>query len=225
MDAEHWHARWREGRIGFHEGRANPRLQEHWPRLGLAPDCAVLVPLCGKAHDLSWLAARGHSVLGVELSAIAIVDFFREQQLAAQQETLGAFTLWRAGRITILCGDFFALDRALAKEVAGGPLAGWWDRAAMIALPPELRGRYVAQIATLTAPGARGLLVGFEYPPEEKQGPPFTVEEAEIRARYCAPAFAEPTFLQRDDWLDREPIFREQGLTRVHETLFRLERG
>ncbi|MDA1259450.1 MAG: thiopurine S-methyltransferase [Planctomycetota bacterium] len=226
-EAEHdfWLARWREGRIGFHEGRASERLRTHWPSLALAPGAAVLVPLCGKAVDLIWLAERGHTVLGVELSAIAVADFFREQQLEAQKESLGAFTLWRAGRVAILCGDFFALDRALAEEVAGGPLEGWWDRAAMIALPAPLRLRYVTQIAALTAPGARGLLVGFEYPPEEKQGPPFSVDEAEIRARYCAPAFLEPEFLQRDDWLDREPAFREQGLTRVHETLFRLARA
>lgn len=224
MEAEHWHARWREGRIGFHEGRVNARLQQHWPELGVARDAAVLVPLCGKTVDLTWLASRGHAVLGVELSAIAIADFFREQALEPQTETLGAFTLWRAGSVNILCGDFFALDGALATEICGGPITGWWDRAAMIALPPTLRGRYVSQIAALTAPGARGLLVCLEYPPEEKEGPPFTVDEAEVRACYRAPLYAEPELLQRDDWLDREPVFREQGLSRIHETLFRLQR-
>lgn len=225
MEPEYWHARWREGRIGFHEGRVSARLQQHWPGLGLESEAAVLVPLCGKAHDLVWLAERGHAVLGVELSPLAIADFFCEQELEPEQENIGAFTRWRAGRLNLLCGDFFALDRALAAEICGGRIAGWWDRAAMIALPPALRGRYVSQLAALTAPGARGLLVGFEYPPEEKQGPPFSVDEAEIRARYRAPAFAEPEFLQRDDWLDREPVFREQGLSRVHETLFRLARA
>jgi thiopurine S-methyltransferase len=224
VEAEHCHARWREGRIGFHEGRVNVRLLRHWPELGVARDAAVLVPLCGKAHDLRWLAERGHAVLGVELSALAIADFFREQELVAERSRLDPFEVWRAGRLTILCGDFFALDRAGAEAAAGGPLAAWWDRAAMIALPPAMRTRYVEQLARLTAPGARGLLVGFEYPPEEKQGPPFNVDEAEIRARYRAPAFEPPVFLERDDWLDREPIFREQGLSRVHETLFRLAR-
>ena len=225
MEHEYWHARWREGRIGFHEGGVSARLREHWPGLGVPADAPVLVPLCGKAHDLVWLAERGHAVLGVELSAIAVADFFREQALAPRMEALGAFTLHRAGHISILCGDFFALDRVLAEEVAGGALQGWWDRAAMIALPPALRGAYVRQLATLTAPGARGLLVGFEYPQAEKQGPPFSGEEAEIRARYAAPAFEPPEFVQRDDWLDREPSFRQQGLSRVHETLFRLARA
>lgn len=224
MEPDYWHARWREGRIGFHEGGVSARLRKHWPALERASGSAVLVPLCGKAHDLVWLAEQGHAVLGVELSPIAVEDFFREQQLTPQRETLGGFTAWRAGRITILCGDWFALDRTLAEELVGGPITGWWDRAAMIALPPEMRRRHVAQLATLTAPNARGLLVGFEYPPEQKQGPPFSVEEAEIRASYASPHFAAPHLLERDDWLDREPIFREQGLTRVHETLFRLVR-
>lgn len=224
MDPGYWHARWRDGRIGFHEGAVSARLQRHWPALGLAPGDAALVPLCGKAHDLVWLAERGHPTLGVEISPIAVEDFFREQGLSPERERVGAFELWRAGRITILCGDWFALDRALAEELAGGPLRGWWDRAGIVALPPEMRRRHVAQIAALTPPGARGLLVCLEYPPEEKEGPPFSVDAAEVRAAFAPPAFAAPVELERDDWLDREPIFREQGLTRIEETLFRLAR-
>lgn len=225
MEAEHWHARWREGRIGFHEGRVNARLPRHWPALGLAADAAVLVPLCGKTHDLVWLAERGHPVLGVEFSPIAVADFFREQSLTPVQEPVGAFTLWRAGRLTLLCGDFFALDPALATELAGAPLAAWWDRAALIALPAALRARYAEQLARLTAPGARGLLVGFEYPQAEKDGPPFAVEEAEVRALFAPPRFAPAELLERDDLLAREPRYREQGLSRTAETLYRLARA
>lgn len=224
MEADYWHARWREGRIGFHEGRVSARLMRHWPSLGLGPGDGALVPLCGKAHDLVWLAERGHPVLGVELSEIAVADFFREQGLTPGVEPLGPFACWRAGRITLLCGDWFALDRATAEQAAGAPLRGWWDRAAIIALPEELRRRHVAQVAALTPPDARGLLVCLEYPPEEKQGPPFSVDADEVRASFAPPAFAAPVELERDDWLDREPVFREQGLTRIEETLFRLRR-
>lgn len=224
MEAEHWHARWREGRIGFHEGRVNPRLLQHWPTLGLAADAAVLVPLCGKAHDLAWLAERGHAVLGVELSPLAVEAFFSEREWTPQREPLGAFEAWSAGGVTILCGDFFALDRALAEEAAGSPLLGLWDRAALIALPPALRGPYVDRLAALLAPDARGLLVGFEYPQAEKEGPPFAVEEAEVRARFGPPRFAPAQLLERDDLLAREPRYREQGLTRTAETLYRLAR-
>lgn len=225
MEAEHWHARWREGRIGFHEGRVNARLQQHWPALGVARDAAVLVPLCGKALDLTWLASRGHAVLGVELSAIAVEDFFREQELVAERARLDAYEVWRSGPLTILCGDFFALDRARAEAAAGGPLAAWWDRAALIALPPAKRLLYAEQIARLTAPSARGLLVGFEYPQAEKEGPPFAVAESEVRALFAPPRFAPPEMLERDDLLAREPRYREQGLSRVAETLFRLARA
>ena len=39
------------------------------------------MPLCGKSLDLTWLAAQGLRVTGVELSHIAVEAFFPEQQL------------------------------------------------------------------------------------------------------------------------------------------------
>ena len=48
MDIDFWARRWKEGRIGFHEGRTNTFLARHVDLLGAAPR-RVLVPLCGKA--------------------------------------------------------------------------------------------------------------------------------------------------------------------------------
>ena len=75
--AEDWQERWREGRIGWHQSGGHPGLQRHWPWTGRR----VLVPLCGKAVDLRWLAERGNAVVGVELSPLAVESFFAEQGL------------------------------------------------------------------------------------------------------------------------------------------------
>ena len=57
MKPEYWLERWQLGRIGFHRDEANPRLVE---QRSFFNDCLrVLVPLCGKSHDLDWLAAHG----------------------------------------------------------------------------------------------------------------------------------------------------------------------
>src|SRR3546814_2711790 len=82
MDPDFWQQRWRDNRIGFHRDGVLPLLEKHWPSLGLATGSRVFVPLCGKSLDMAWLAARGHRVLGVELSPLAVGQFFDENGLA-----------------------------------------------------------------------------------------------------------------------------------------------
>ena len=65
MDPSFWRDRWQAGQIGFHEGRPNSFLERFADRLPRGG--RVLVPLCGKAEDLAYLAGRGHEVVGVEL--------------------------------------------------------------------------------------------------------------------------------------------------------------
>ena len=82
MDADFWLQKWQEGQIGFHRHDVMPLLQKHWPSLQLPEASRVLVPLCGKSLDMHWLAAQGHRVLGVELSPLAVTQFFDEAGLA-----------------------------------------------------------------------------------------------------------------------------------------------
>lgn len=175
MDASFWFERWREGRIGFHEGRPNELLARHVARLGEGR--RVLVPLCGKAHDLAYLAARGHDVVGVELVEDAVRAFFDEHGIAPSVARRGGYVVYEAAPITILVGDFFAATRA---DV--GAVDALYDRAAIVALPAELRVRYAARVRVLLPPGAPGLVVTFEG---REGGPPFAVPEAELRDLYA----------------------------------------
>jgi thiopurine S-methyltransferase len=162
--AAFWHDRWAAGQIGFHEGAPNADLQAHWNYA----TGSVLVPLCGKTLDLGWLAARGHTVTGVELSAVAIAAWFDEASIIPTRRTDGVFTRWEGGGVTILEGDFFAVD---------GHFDLFWDRAAMIALPPALRERYARRLRHL-AP--RGLLSTLAYDQARRDGPPFAVPDHEV---------------------------------------------
>src|SRR5215470_5735689 len=109
---EDWTARWRDGRTAFHEGRPN-RLLEHGVAR-LAGSRRVLVPLCGKAEDLAFLAARGHEVLGVDLVEQAVREFFDEHRLVPSIAPRGPYHAYQAGAITLLAGDLFALTPELA---------------------------------------------------------------------------------------------------------------
>jgi len=194
----------------------NPHVLAFWPRLDLPPGCRVFVPLCGKSRDMIWLAAQGHRVLGVELSPIAVRDFFAEHALSAVRERVGDFERWSAGEIVLLCGDFFHLT---ADQLSG--IGAIYDRAALIALPPEMRVRYASHLQRLL-PALPTLLVTMEYPQAEMAGPPFSVEEAEVRSLFGARHEIER--LLDEDTLAAEPRFRERGLTRLREKVFALRR-
>ncbi|GMU77015.1 MAG: hypothetical protein AMXMBFR45_25060 [Gammaproteobacteria bacterium] len=215
MDHGFWMERWQKGQIGFHNSEVNGMLLRHHAQLGAA--ARVLVPLCGKSLDMGWLAAQGHEVVGIELSRLAADAFFAEHQLQPVVEPLPGATRLKAGNIEILCGDFFAIGR---QEL--GAVTAWYDRAALIALPEAMRGRYVEHVARLLPPAARGLLVTLDYSPPVAQGPPFSVDEAEVRARH-ARDFTVAS-LERREVLSAEPRFRERGITAMHEQAYALVR-
>ena len=180
MEADFWHARWSEGRIGFHEAEGNALLQRHFPALGLAPGARVFVPLSGKTRDIGWLLSQGFRVVAAELSEIAIRDLFADLGLAPQVRAAGAMSHWSAPGLDVFVGDVFDLDAGTL-----GPVDAVLDRAALIALPDGIRGRYARHIAEITQ-AAPILLVTFEYPEGAITGPPFSVSEAEARATYAS---------------------------------------
>ena len=217
MQPEFWHARWASGRIGFHRDAPLPLLLAHWPALALPSGSRVFVPLCGKSLDMVWLAGQGHRVLGIELSELAIAQFFEERGLAPRMHESEAGRHYVAGPYELVAGDAFAIPPALLADCAG-----LYDRGAMIALPPPLRERYAASAWRRLPAGCRGLLVTLEYPQAEKAGPPFSVEEAEVHAR-LDPDW-EVALLERRDILSREPSFQEEGVTALATAAYRVER-
>ncbi|AHL33030.1 thiopurine S-methyltransferase [Pseudomonas brassicacearum] len=217
MEPEFWHKRWSSNQIGFHLPEVNPYLQRFWPQLGLAQGSRVLVPLCGKTLDLLWLAHQGYSVLGVELSEKATVDFFLEHQLEPSVDEEGAFKVFRAGNIEIRCGDFFALG---AQEVAG--CTALYDRAALIALPVSMRERYAAHLQNIL-PECVGLLITLDYDQAQMPGPPFSVGDDEVQ-RLLGDAWRLEV-LQEQDVLGESWKFLQAGVTRLDERAYRISKG
>lgn len=217
MHEAFWQDRWARSQIGFHQEKVNGYLRRHWAALGLRADARVLVPLCGKSLDLAWLAEQGHKVIGVELAERAVQDFFAERDVQPDVSQRGAFKVYRAGELEILCGDFFALGR---DEVAH--CQAFYDRAALIALPPPMRERYVAHLQTILPQACQGLLVTLVYDQQRMDGPPFSVEDAEVEQR-----FAEGWALrevERKDVLSGNPRFVDSQLEKVEEVVFHLTR-
>jgi thiopurine S-methyltransferase len=216
MDPAFWLERWQQNQIGFHQAEISAHLQDFWGALALPRGSSVFVPLCGKSRDMLWLRAQGHGVLGVELSPIAVNDFFRENGLAPQRRHEGFFERCVADDLEILCGDFFALT---ADQLAG--VAGVYDRASLIALPADMRLSYARHLQHILPASAEILLITVEYPQAQMDGPPFCVHQTEVeqlyRERYAV------TVLYTKDVLAENARFRERGLSALIEKVYRLK--
>jgi thiopurine S-methyltransferase len=216
MEPSFWLQRWRDGQIGFHQDRVTPLLEKHWYALDLPQASTVFVPLAGKSLDMDWLAAHGQHVIGIELSELAVQQFFAERNLVPTISASQFGQHYTSGAIELICGDAFALDSAILADCAAV-----FDRAALIALPPDMRLRYANELYARLPTGCRGLLVTLEYPQHEKAGPPFSVDEAEVRSLF-APRW-DIDLLERKDILADQPGFQADGVTALHTSAYRLQ--
>jgi len=212
-DHEFWHQRWLRGEIGFHLDTVHPALAEYWTSVNAQALDPVLVPLAGKSLDMKWLAERGHEVVGVELDPNAAQMFFEEAGWTPHIDDAQPLKRWHAANVTLFQGDFFDFR-------ADTPFQRFYDRAALIALPPAERPRYLQHLAAQLAPGARGLLVTLEYPQDQMKGPPFSVKEAELASQH----HFDFRSLSRKDVLKSHPRFAQRGVDRLHEVVYLLER-
>lgn len=215
METDFWLQRWREGHTGFHRDRVMPLLEQHWDALALPAGSRVFVPLAGKSLDMMWLAEHGYRVLGAELSPLAVEQFFAENGLQPQMHDSRYGRHHVAGAIELICGDVFALD-----AVALADCAGVYDRAALIALPPAMRRRYAEDVYGRLPVNCRGLLITLEYPQVEKDGPPFSVDEPEVRSLLGARWNVD--LLERRDILASQPGFVAEGVSALSTAVYRL---
>jgi len=178
VDKSFWLQRWEENNIGFHKSEANPALVSYFSELSLAKGSRVFVPLCGKTLDIAWLLANGYRVVGAELSALAIAQLFTELGIKPEISDAGALQRYSAPDLDIFVGDIFDLSGQML-----GPVDAIYDRAALVALPQEMRDRYTAHLVEMTA-SVQQLLVCFEYDQTLMPGPPFSIGDGEVKRQY-----------------------------------------
>lgn len=178
MNPEFWQEKWQKKEIAFHQAAANPLLVRWFNQLALAPGANVFLPLCGKSLDIHWLLAQGYSVVGAELSEIAVQELFAELGLTPVVSSAGNLQLYQADKLQVFVGDIFQLSQHTL-----GPVAAIYDRAALVALPDAMRQRY-AQHLIIISQSAPQLVICFEYDQTQLPGPPFSVDSAEMHKLY-----------------------------------------
>ena len=190
MESKFWQQRWQEGRIGFHKSDVNPELIKYFSNIALPVGSQVLVPLCGKSIDMVWLACAGYDVVGIELVESAVQAFFAEQNITptiteltstADKSTLKRYQGQLAGQtITLWAADIFALS-----TIDIGDIDAVYDRAALIALPANMRTDYSRHIVKLSN-NAPQLLITLNYDQSKKDGPPFSITQQQLHQYYSA---------------------------------------
>jgi thiopurine S-methyltransferase len=211
-----WHERWITGQIGFHQLAVDRQLSRHWNKVNIS-EGTVFVPLCGKSLDLAWLRDRGIQVIGVELSTVAVESLFLEQGILARRTPDEILERFESHGLRVLRGDIFNLS-----SESLGSVTAVYERASLIALPPQARVHYVEHLTTLTQPGTKTLLLTVEYDQHQTNGPPFSVSRAEVQELYGRHHAIE--LLERRDILADEPRLRSRGVIELHENTFLLTR-
>ena len=190
MNPEFWQTRWQEKRIGFNQSEVNPLLMKCFSHLNVPAGGRVFVPLCGKSIDMAWLTAQGYDVVGIELVETAVQEFFAEQNIVptvyqhADNPAIKYYQGQLAGRtITLWVADIFALS---AEDI--GFVDAIYDKAALIALPADMRMKYSEQVRQLSDTAdkkfAPQLLITLNYDQSKKNGPPFSISNEQIQQYY-----------------------------------------
>ena len=178
MNVDFWKQKWQKNEIGFHERKPNPLLVSYFEKLNLVEGGRIFLPLCGKTLDIAWLLSKGYRVVGAELSELAIEQLFVDLGVEPVVITLGNTSHYSAENIDIFVGDIFELSSDVI-----GPVDAIYDRAALVALPEEMRNKYTKHLIDITGT-ARQLLITFEYDQNLIDGPPFSLNSDEVNRHY-----------------------------------------
>ena len=112
------------------------------------------------------------------MSKMAVEQLFTELGVEPTISRVGEVDHYSANNIDIFVGDIFELSSKML-----GPVDAIYDRAALVALPEEMRNRYTAHLIMLTDKAPQ-LLICYEYDQSLMEGPPFSVSDKEVDQHY-----------------------------------------
>jgi SAM-dependent methyltransferase len=181
-----WQRRYEENDTPWDKGAPAPALAGFLLRQPLTG--RVLVPGCGRGHDVQALAEAGATVVGLDFSPLAVKQ---AKELAANAPY--------AGRIEFVLGDFFKLPPAFA-----GSFDWMVEHTCLSAIEPHLRPDYVRSAAYALKPGGKIFGIFFTNPDVET-GPPFRISKEELSA------LLDPHFTLLEEWVPKECFPGREG--------------
>nr|XP_039272611.1 thiopurine S-methyltransferase-like [Styela clava] len=145
MSLEEWeNVYWKKDFTPFHktDGPHTLLIEFYDFIFGLKQRHRIFVPLCGKTKSMLWLASKGHDVVGLEYSPIAVKSFFDDNGLLFEcsDHTNSKLKIFKAVglNITIFQGDIFDANAQVL-----GTFDVIWDRGSFTSIYPPKRPRYL----------------------------------------------------------------------------------
>jgi SAM-dependent methyltransferase len=160
---EDWQRHYEENDLGWDLGQVAPPFVKLWQEEKL-PLGKVLVPGCGRGHEVVFLAENGFDVTAIDFSSGAVTYL----KNALKKRNL-------EGRI--LHQDFFSLDKSHE-----GVYDLVLEQTFFCAISPKQRRDYVLNVSRILKPG--GILVGLFYHTDEQGGPPYNTTREDIEMHF-----------------------------------------
>ena len=157
----YWQTRYDQGKTGWDRGGTSPMLSR-WLGAGDLTPCRVLVPGCGRGHEVITLAEAGFDVTAIDFADSA-VQSLREE-------------LSRRGlKARVIQADLFQFSPA-------EPFDAIYEQTCLCAINPSLRKTYESLLADWLRPG--GKLFALFMQTENPEGPPFSCPVEAMRALF-----------------------------------------
>nr|CAB3267188.1 thiopurine S-methyltransferase-like [Phallusia mammillata] len=207
VNLNQWENTWKSNVTPWQQKTVNCNLLKHEACCFPTP-CRVFVPLCGKSVDMKYLAEKGHEVVGLELSPIAIEKFFQEHSLQFYKTSNFVFDVYQAKSlaITIYVGDMFQ-----ATEKILGLFDFIWDVNSFVAINLSDRSAYAKILCSISKPNCKLLLNSYVYSRTEYGGPPHTADANEVQQIFGS--YFNIKLLDSSDFLN--PHFKAKGITKM----------
>ena len=162
LDRRYWKGRYEAGTTGWDRGGASPALEE-WLRSGALAPCRILVPGCGRGHEVVTLARAGFGVTAIDYAPAAVSTL--EARLAKEGLTA-----------RVVEADVLAWE---PEE----PFEAIYEQTCLCALAPDHWEEYERKLASWLVPG--GMLAAAFMQTTSTSGPPFACAPDAMRSLFA----------------------------------------
>ncbi|MDQ6990154.1 MAG: methyltransferase domain-containing protein [Mariprofundaceae bacterium] len=120
-----WETLYQQGNMGWDRGEVSPALT-HWLASGLHKNQRILIPSCGRGHEVLELARLGFDVTALDIAPTAIKALNR----ALTENDLHA---------NVMCGDLFHYEPEQAFDAI-------YEQTCLCAIAPDQRQAYANKL-------------------------------------------------------------------------------
>lgn len=164
LSAAGWQGRYDSGQTGWDRGEPNPMLNRWLMSQHLEP-CRILVPGCGRGHEVMALAQAGFEVTAIDFASAAVDAL----QVELQRQSLSA---------NVVHMDLFAYCPA-------GEFDAVYEQTCLCAIDPSQWETYQQLLSCWLRPG--GSLFAMFMQTDRPEGPPFACHPTTMQKLFSSP--------------------------------------